>query len=401
MYELRWPDIPPTVPTLFSYSSLNDAEHCPRRYWLRRATYPGLNRYPEQPTPAALTGVIVHGVLEDLGRESRGEERGDDWEDLLRSFPLRAVTLARYRQAIASLAANPRTPARLERHVTIDECIALVKRMVSTLDDTSIPGTLRQSTVGQSAGAGRASESIAVPGLLAEWDIRLERFGLMARIDLVSTATGGDSITEFKTGVPRSEHSAQVRLYAAMWTGATQRFVRRIQVMYPDGTVVASDGPTREESMALLIRTQKRAEELRTELDDVVPKARPSSLTCEYCAVRQLCGEYWRRATPVTQRKEVEELADVDGQIPATFDVQILLNQARWLGPHQFSVPGSSGQVVVVLPPRAVPAGASQCQSVRLLRVFAVREGITTRVLFADNSEAFWLRASDDRLIHA
>src|SRR4051812_35316763 len=68
-----WPNPPP----LWSYSSLRDAEVCPRRWMLSRATYPGIwdkPGFPQRPLIAALAGDVVHNALELLLRElhSRG-----------------------------------------------------------------------------------------------------------------------------------------------------------------------------------------------------------------------------------------------------------------------------------------------------------------------------------------
>ena len=58
-------------PQWFSFSSMLEAEACPRRWGLRRATYPGLwegKGYPDSPNVAALAGNVVHESLEILIR---------------------------------------------------------------------------------------------------------------------------------------------------------------------------------------------------------------------------------------------------------------------------------------------------------------------------------------------
>ena len=59
----------PTAPGLWSYSSLGNAEDCPRRWMLSRADYGELwggHGYPPRPALPALTGSVVHRCLELL-----------------------------------------------------------------------------------------------------------------------------------------------------------------------------------------------------------------------------------------------------------------------------------------------------------------------------------------------
>src|SRR6202040_642643 len=67
----------PTAPGLWSYSSLGNAEGCPRRWMLSRADYGELwngSGYPPHPALAALAGSVVHRCLELLlsGLQARG-----------------------------------------------------------------------------------------------------------------------------------------------------------------------------------------------------------------------------------------------------------------------------------------------------------------------------------------
>lgn len=220
--ELSWPHSPAGVPTTFSYSSLNDAEGCPRRFWLKRASFAGVGRYPEQPTVAIIVGQIVHGILEALARESSafspaGQAREPTAVPLF-ELPLRAIALSKFRQMSETVRSNPRAPANIMRSVSVDQCIALVKRIVSALPQ--FHDTPKAAVPARNDGGG-TSAAIPVPAVLAERELRLDRFGLVARMDLVTTSFEGDSIVEFKTGAFQPEHEQQARLYGAMWVGAT------------------------------------------------------------------------------------------------------------------------------------------------------------------------------------
>lgn len=57
----------PAVPAMWSYSSLKEAETCPRRFALARADYPDLwtqRGYPRLPNLPAMKGDVVHGALQ-------------------------------------------------------------------------------------------------------------------------------------------------------------------------------------------------------------------------------------------------------------------------------------------------------------------------------------------------
>ena len=61
----------PGPPARWHYSALKDVEACPRRWALSNATYPGLwggRGYPRRPSPAALTGRVIHRSAEAILR---------------------------------------------------------------------------------------------------------------------------------------------------------------------------------------------------------------------------------------------------------------------------------------------------------------------------------------------
>lgn len=56
-------------PDWFSYSSFRELEACPRRWMLRRASFPAVwdrHGYPEVPYLASLRGDVVHRALEQI-----------------------------------------------------------------------------------------------------------------------------------------------------------------------------------------------------------------------------------------------------------------------------------------------------------------------------------------------
>src|SRR5207247_1291621 len=61
----------PEPPEFWSYSSLYEAEVCPRRWSLKRASYEGIwsrSGYPPRPSMPAIVGDVVHRALDAILR---------------------------------------------------------------------------------------------------------------------------------------------------------------------------------------------------------------------------------------------------------------------------------------------------------------------------------------------
>src|SRR5947209_6591660 len=59
----------PEPPSRWSYSSIMEFRECPRRWMLRRASYPQIwdrRGYPDLPTLPSLMGDVMHRALEEL-----------------------------------------------------------------------------------------------------------------------------------------------------------------------------------------------------------------------------------------------------------------------------------------------------------------------------------------------
>lgn len=320
----------PTMPDLWSYSSLKEMEACPRRWMLSRATYPdlwGRPGYPALPVVAAIFGNVVHGVVErlvqslaDAGIESPTpaavinvlSEQGG-W---------RGIVMKEIEHQLARFDENPRVGAeRVER--VRDE---LIRRASQAADQVKVflgRGTLPTGR-GASTGDGSASRKAkslrlpATPGTHAEREVCAEALRLTGRIDLLVIDEADVTVVDFKTGGEDAGHDDQVRLYALLWhlddqTNPEGRPATRLEVAYPSRT--RSVEPLDRTALSALegaVATRIAAADSITEATS--PTATPSPEGCQSCQVKHLCDVYWPTIPPAVSEASTEEWFDFEGR---------------------------------------------------------------------------------------
>jgi hypothetical protein len=294
----------PALPNLWSYSSLRDAEECPRRWALGRATYPMIwNRrgYPPRPNLPALVGEVVHGSLDVILRALH--ERGcasiaeASAIEVLRGLGGYSKLIDRLIEAqLGHLEANPRMARRVPSlRTTLRSRTPEIRRRVqtmvarATLVTSSAPSTLDRAPSTTRAPLGDGSHP----------EVRLEvsNLRLAGRADLITIADGNCAIVDYKTGAPDEHHAAQLRMYALLWA--------RDSELNPNGLPVVAltlsyathdvkvDPPASSESDALAQDLLARIAVSERELRLRPPPARPAAPVCGFCSVRHLCEEYW------------------------------------------------------------------------------------------------------------
>jgi hypothetical protein len=148
-------------------------------------------------------------------------------------------------------------------------------------------------------------------GAYPEIELRAERIGWKGKADLLLLSPDACEITDFKTGAPRDEHEFQMHVYALLWSRDADlnpdgRPVDRLILAYPSGDVEAAV-PTQSDLDELELLLINRREAALHAVSEHPPEARPDAQQCRYCAVRQLCGEYWIAETQSRMVSEVED----------------------------------------------------------------------------------------------
>lgn len=296
-----WPPPPP----VWSYSSLRDAEECPRRWMLGRATYPSIwarSGYPPRPILPALVGEVVHRVLElilrGLGDHGCEEIAGPCGVDVLRDLGGYTKLATRVvDEQLRALEGNPRVedqiPAirsALLARVPDIRCRvqAVITRTIiiktdPVVDNVSDEAAHRRRPIGD--------------GSHPEVELRAPDLRFAGHADLLTVHRGACGITDYKTGAADPHHADQLRTYALLWSrdhdlNPESIPVEQLVISYPTHDE-RLEPPTKAELDALANRLVDRLNDADRELSVRPPPARPELTMCRNCSVRHLCEAYW------------------------------------------------------------------------------------------------------------
>ncbi len=294
-----WPEQPKT----WSHSSLEEVDQCPRKYALRRATYPDLwdgPGYPHKEWEASIFGNAVHQGVEDLLRalHSGGctSVKDERTVELLRGLGgYSAVASAAAKDVLADLESNPRMAAHLDRladrlNRRIPEMRSAMQTLVSR---TSLE--MREPTQHEETGDGFLGGRRRIGlGSYPEVTLESEDDRFTGRVDLLTVKSDSADVVDYKTGKREDHHVAQVTLYGLLWLSD--------RVANPDGLPVGTlklsyitgdksvDVPEDWETVRQELRT--RIAEADGALADSPSHANPS-VDCSFCSVRHMCDEFW------------------------------------------------------------------------------------------------------------
>lgn len=394
----------PDPPQYWSHSALRVVSNCALRFALERSQYPDLwagRGYPPLPRSATLFGNVVHAALEhvlialaEAGVESPQSAQASD---VLRGLGgLSAVIEDAVEREIAGLGGNPR----------IDE--ERRQRLARGLRDQSPDARAQVQTylsaarfeAGAAQPRRRAADSnrkdpvsSAPPargplarGSHAEVHLVAERLRLHGRVDLLTLARDHVEIVDFKTGAESPEHKDQLWFYALLWqsdelSNPTRLPVAALRAAYSDHTV---DVPlqTVDDIAVLAGDVAERIVAADRELASSDPRPSPSSETCRWCSVRQLCGAYWRDVAPSVETVEDGDWFDLQGVVGAQHGPH-----SWWLGTE------AGGTQVALLRSSASRQSFAEGEWVRFVGLRRVSEPESTVpvAVLAPTSEAFRL----------
>ena len=334
----EWPD----PPTRWHYTALKDVEACPRRWALSNATYPELwsgRGYPTRPSPAVLTGRVIHRSAESIIRSltsagCTGLEEPTSAVVLRGLGGISCVVDSHLEAELNDLQTNPRAARMsdsLKRYLT--EHVPSMRTAVQQL----LRSVERISPRRHRSFAGTAQPSRLSPGTYPEQVVEDEALSFMGVIDLLEVTEDGAEIADFKSGSPDPTHEEQVRCYSAAWRyDATRnpegRPATRLRIAYPSGSIeIAPDGIDDDGTRnALRARLSVATEALEHE----TPDARPTPENCGFCSVRHLCDEYWESGT--------------NEATAATVDVELVVKDLRTASSATVLLPRVSSSVTML-----------------------------------------------------
>jgi hypothetical protein len=295
-----------------SVSVLTELEACPRRWALTAADFLDLwahHGYPPRLQLPGLAGTVVHLAVEEATkafvRAGCDSPRSPQIVSVMRDLGGYTALLGRCIQTVlAAHEGNPRAVHLLEAAArTLNNQVPDMRaHLQALLGRVRLDPAATSTRGGQQTGAVRVRRPLGL-GIYPELEVRSSRIGWRGKIDVLSISDSGCEIIDFKTGKPQERHASQVRIYALLWSrdaelNPTARPADRLTLSYRSGEVRV-DAPAALVLEALERELVDRTRAARAAAGARPPEARPSVDTCRYCAVRQLCQEYW---TPETQR---------------------------------------------------------------------------------------------------
>jgi PD-(D/E)XK nuclease superfamily protein len=364
-----WPD----RPVVWSYSSLREANECPKRWMLSRATYPDLwnNRgYPPRANVAALMGEVIHGTLEILIRTLRTS----GCSSLSDPAVVKTIKqLGGYTKLVEegievqlrNLIGNPRMTARIE-HLRTALRIK-VPDMRQRIQLLLARAPFRAEDSGTSTGS-QAGRWPLQPGIHPEVELRATDVKMMGRADLIEVTAESCSIIDYKTGAVDPHHADQLRLYALMWLHDSELNpkhlpVEHLTLSYPSHNVDVSP-PTPDELEELSASISMTILDAEDALQRRPPPARPERDVCRMCGVRQLCDVYWSEV--------LEGIADSDPNESEWFDFEGQVVEQN--GPRSWKLVGTKGGTSILLRTSSDSVSFDLGQCLRILNLHRQEE---------------------------
>lgn len=321
------------------------AERCPRSAALRHARYatiwerPG---YPDKPSIAAASGIVIHSaigrLITELARRGCTSSSDATFCAILREFGgYSAVIADAINDVVNGLVMNPRfQPIREFFVATLRNRIPVFREGIQLQLSRLKWAALSPPLQGSHEHAPRRPRHPLAPGSHFEVELRDPLLKWKGVADLVEFAPSHCAITDFKSGGPSDDHLFQIRVYALLWlddselnSGAVP--VTRLTLSYSSEQQEVQFSEA--DQIFLRSELQARTKAVRDEICGPRSKAVLSGEVCPRCDVRQLCDEYW---TSARLRPEPQNGSDAQFE-----DAQLVLiskkGESTWLAEVQIA----------------------------------------------------------------
>lgn len=305
----RPPQSKASPPRLMSYSTLTEIEACPRRWWLRSASYPEIwdgRGYPDNPSLALLIGQVLHQCVEEIIKALKAANETIDDETFMMTmrslggYP--AILEKESKKIIEKLETNPRVNHKLKEleeglKTRMPQLRERLQIMITDLDFDGIDSNAIGATNERPANGHRKLQN----GFYAEVGLIAEELKWYGKADYLKLSDDGCEIVDFKTGARKPEHELQLHIYNMLWTLDKDRNpdsipISRLILAYRDGEKqVPPLASTELENFTKNI--MRRTSAALEEISKAEPVAIPSLDNCCHCPVRQLCSVYWTEET--------------------------------------------------------------------------------------------------------
>ena len=288
---------------IWSASTLKEVEECPKRFALRRASFPEIwsrTGFPNRISTAQVKGIVVHEVVSKIMNSLQNsselpeisvltflKERGGYLELLkitLEKELLLASSNPRARLMVESIKQeilSDLSELRSQVQYFVKESINKVPRVSSSVDNVELNDI--------------SYTTFQIPPINSEYKIVDSEFPIEGYLDLLLTNEDIDHIIDYKTSKTiHDEYWDQLSLYAWLWNRSSKNLRKgdcRVEVisganLSESRVIKIEDLPSIQ--MNVTNRIQSAEQSITGEI-----AAKPSIESCRYCSVKVLCNPYW------------------------------------------------------------------------------------------------------------
>jgi len=292
-YELQGPTAWADPPSIWSSTSLDEVEACPRRWQLLRSRWGEFDRFPVRQHPAAIEGQIIHEALDRLtracGQQGNPAFGSPEFAAALTDadfFPGFARAVGEWQQR---LTAHPRPGPAFRLHASAEE---LANRAVRMFREQYEPDGDVASRAAERVmeGVADVKSLLRQKRALSEVKLRHPQLPFLGILDRVQQTSDEVQIIDFKTGKPSEKHRAQLLRYALLWWRTTGEMPARVTAQYIEG--VASWVVTQEILCEIEVDLTRKLS-LFTEALSAYPAGAHTGAGCHTCPVRARCTAGW------------------------------------------------------------------------------------------------------------
>ncbi len=288
---------------IWSASTLNEIEECPKRFVLRRASFPEIwsrAGFPNRISAAQVKGIVVHEVVSMIMNSVQNsselaeksvmlflKERGGYLEllkmildkelILANSNPRADLMVESIKREILADLSELRGQAQYFVKESIDK-LPTARSRVQNQDINEIPFTTFQ-----------------IQPINSEYKIVDSEFPIEGYLDLLLTNEDIDHIIDYKTSKTiHDEYWDQLSLYAWLWYRSAKNLRKgdcRIEVI--SGANLSESRVVKIEDLPVIqMRVLDRIKNAELSLSGEIA-AKPSTDSCRFCAVKVMCNSYW------------------------------------------------------------------------------------------------------------
>jgi len=288
---------------IWSASTLNEIEECPKRFALRRASFPEIwsrAGFPNRISAAQVKGIVVHEVVSMIMNSVQNSSELAE-KSVMSFLKERGGYLELLKiildKELLSANSNPRADLMVEaikREILADlselrgQVQYFVKESINKLPTAS-------SRVENEEIIEIPSATFQILPINSEYKIVDSEFPIEGYLDLLLTNEEIDHIIDYKTSKTiHDEYWDQLSLYAWLWYRSAKNLRKgdcRIEVI--SGANLSESRVIKIEDLpAIQMSVLDRIKNAELSITGEIV-AKPSADSCRFCPVKVMCNSYW------------------------------------------------------------------------------------------------------------